>query len=150
MGLINHIKDIFDDDKHLEENPFFSLLIFTPASIISSVISIPLTIIGIISIPFGKTVQKFSTKILLYIQHGISMGHLYYLEEYIFDTLEYQDIVIGGALGNFYDRIIYNAVPDFIDLHYKTFHWFTFNVADIFITFGVLAMIFKEFLVKNK
>jgi len=59
-------------------------------------------------------------------------------------------IIIGGALGNFYDRIIYNAVPDFIDLHYKTFHWFTFNVADIFITFGVLAMIFKEFLVKNK
>ena len=59
-------------------------------------------------------------------------------------------IIIGGALGNFYDRIIYNAVPDFIDLHYKTFHWFTFNVADIFITVGVLAMIFKEFLVKNK
>ena len=59
-------------------------------------------------------------------------------------------IIIGGALGNFYDRIIYNAVPDFIDLHYKTFHWFTFNVADIFITFGVLAKIFKEFLVKNK
>jgi signal peptidase II len=59
-------------------------------------------------------------------------------------------IIIGGALGNFYDRIIYNAVPDFIDLHYKTFHWFTFNVADIFITFGVLAMIFKEFLVKSK
>ena len=59
-------------------------------------------------------------------------------------------IIIGGALGNFYDRVIYNAVPDFIDLHYKTFHWFTFNVADIFITVGVLAMIFKEFLVKNK
>jgi len=59
-------------------------------------------------------------------------------------------IIIGGALGNFYDRVIYNAVPDFIDLHYKTFHWFTFNVADIFITFGVLAMILKEFLVKNK
>ena len=98
MGLINHIKDIFDDDKHLEKNPLFSLLIFTPASIISSFISIPLTIIGIVFIPFGKTVQKFSTKILLYIQHGISMGHLYYLEEYIFDTIEYQDIFIGGAL----------------------------------------------------
>ena len=59
-------------------------------------------------------------------------------------------IIIGGALGNFYDRLIYKAVPDFIDLHYDNFHWFTFNVADIFITFGVLAMIFKEFLVKNK
>jgi hypothetical protein len=99
MGLINHIKDIFDDDKHLEENPLFSLLIFTPATIISSVISIPLTIIGIVFIPFGKIIQKFSTKILLYIQHGISMGHLYYFEEYIFDTLEYKDIFIGGALG---------------------------------------------------
>tara|TARA_B100000242_G_C42948626_1_gene439898 strand:- start:437 stop:934 length:498 start_codon:yes stop_codon:yes gene_type:complete len=46
--------------------------------------------------------------------------------------------VIGGALGNFYDRIVYKAVPDFIDFHYGNFHWFTFNVADIFITVGIL------------
>tara|TARA_B100001093_G_C26540185_1_gene889868 strand:- start:192 stop:695 length:504 start_codon:yes stop_codon:yes gene_type:complete len=59
-------------------------------------------------------------------------------------------IIIGGALGNLYDRLIYKAVPDFIDLHYNTFHWFTFNVADIFITLGVLLMILKEFFVKNK
>ena len=59
-------------------------------------------------------------------------------------------IIIGGALGNFYDRVIYYAVQDFIDLYFKTFHWVSFNVADIFITFGVLAMILKEFLVKNK
>ncbi len=50
-------------------------------------------------------------------------------------------IIIGGAFGNFYDRIIFNAVPDFIDLHYKNFHWFTFNVADIFITLGLIALI---------
>jgi len=99
MGLINHIKDIFDDEKHLEENEIFRLLIFTPATIISSIISIPLTIIGIIFIPFGKTIQKFTTRILLFVQHGISMGHLYYLEEYIFDSLEYTDILVGGALG---------------------------------------------------
>jgi len=98
MGLINHIKDIFDDEKHLEENEIFRLLIFTPATIISSIISIPLTIIGIIFIPFGKTIQKFTTRILLFVQHGISMGHLYYLEEYIFDSLEYTDILVGGAL----------------------------------------------------
>ena len=49
--------------------------------------------------------------------------------------------ILGGALGNFYDRIIYYAVPDFIDLHYKNFHWFTFNVADIFITLGLIALI---------
>ena len=47
-------------------------------------------------------------------------------------------IIIGGALGNFYDRISYNAVPDFIDIHYKNFHWFTFNFADIFISMGII------------
>ena len=98
MGLINHIKNIFDDEKHLEENEIFRLLIFIPASIISSIISIPLTILGILFIPFGKTIQKFTTRILLFVQHGISMGHLYYLEEYIFDSLEYTDILVGGAL----------------------------------------------------
>ena len=50
-------------------------------------------------------------------------------------------LIIGGALGNFYDRIFLSAVPDFIDLHYKNFHWFTFNVADIFITLGLIALI---------
>ena len=58
-------------------------------------------------------------------------------------------IVIGGALGNFYDRLIYKAVPDFIDLHYANFHWFTFNVADIFITLGILAFIIRGFLIKK-
>ena len=57
-------------------------------------------------------------------------------------------IIIGGALGNFYDRIIYKAVPDFIDLHYNSFHWFTFNVADIFITLGILIYIIRSFFVK--
>ena len=47
-------------------------------------------------------------------------------------------IIVGGALGNFYDRIIYKSVPDFIDIHYNNFHWFTFNVADIFISFGII------------
>ena len=99
MGLINHIKDIFDDDKHLEENPIFSLLIFTPASVISSIISIPFALLGIIFFSLGITVQKFITRILLFVQHGLSMGHLYYLEEYIFDSLEFKDIIVGGALG---------------------------------------------------
>ena len=53
------------------------------------------------------------------------------------DKLIYS-IIIGGALGNFYDRLTYKAVPDFIDFHYENFHWFTFNVADIFITIGIL------------
>ena len=53
-------------------------------------------------------------------------------------------IIIGGALGNFFDRLMFKAVPDFIDLHYNNFHWFTFNIADIFITIGILFFVFKE------
>ena len=53
-------------------------------------------------------------------------------------------IIIGGALGNLYDRIIFNGVLDFIDFHVGNFHWFIFNVSDIFITIGVIGMIFLE------
>ena len=60
-------------------------------------------------------------------------------------------IILGGSLGNLFDRIYYKAVPDFIDLHYNDFHWFIFNVADIFITVGVICLIFAElFLNKEK
>ena len=59
-------------------------------------------------------------------------------------------LIVGGALGNFYDRIIYTAVPDFIDLHFKGFHWFVFNVADIFITVGVFCLILVELFYNNK
>ena len=58
-------------------------------------------------------------------------------------------VIIGGALGNFYDRLIYKAVPDFIDLHYDNFHWFTFNVADIFISIGILIFVLRSFFVKK-
>ena len=57
--------------------------------------------------------------------------------------------IIGGAIGNFYDRLKFKAVPDFIDLHYNGFHWFTFNVADIFISIGIIALILRSFFVKN-
>ena len=59
-------------------------------------------------------------------------------------------LVLGGALGNFFDRLIYKAVPDFIDFHVGNFHWFIFNVADIFITFGIFFMIIIELISKNK
>ena len=59
-------------------------------------------------------------------------------------------MILGGSLGIVFDRFYYSAVPDFIDLHYQNFHWFIFNVADIFITSGVLLLIFLElFLKKN-
>jgi len=59
-------------------------------------------------------------------------------------------LVIGGSTGNLYDRIYYQAVPDFIDIHLGHFHWFIFNVADIFITVGIIGLIFLELLKKEK
>ena len=58
--------------------------------------------------------------------------------------------IAGGALGNFYDRVVYTAVPDFIDLHFEGLHWFVFNVADIFITIGVFCLILVELFYNNK
>ena len=59
-------------------------------------------------------------------------------------------LIIGGSLGNLFDRIYYYAVPDFIDLHLGNFHWFIFNVADIFITIGIIGLILVELLKKEK
>tara|TARA_B100000686_G_scaffold101436_1_gene108642 strand:- start:23 stop:508 length:486 start_codon:yes stop_codon:yes gene_type:complete len=52
--------------------------------------------------------------------------------------------ILGGSFGNLFDRIYYNAVPDFIDLNYKAYHWFIFNVADIFISLGIICLILAE------
>ena len=59
-------------------------------------------------------------------------------------------VIIGGSLGNLFDRIYYYAVPDFIDLHIGSYHWFIFNVADIFITVGIIGLIFIELFRKEK
>ena len=59
-------------------------------------------------------------------------------------------IILGGALGNFYDRAFYFTVPDFIDIHYASFHWFTFNIADIFISLGIILLIIKDLFLKNE
>ncbi len=59
-------------------------------------------------------------------------------------------MILGGALGNVFDRILYKSVPDFIDFHVGEFHWFIFNVADIFITIGVIFMIFLELIDNNR
>ena len=67
----------------------------------------------------------------------------------LFEKILYS-IILGGALGNIYDRIAYFAVPDFIDIHYQRFHWFTFNIADIFITIGIFLLIIKEFFLTNE
>ena len=58
--------------------------------------------------------------------------------------------VIGGALGNFYDRVVFNAVPDFIDFHIGEFHWFIFNIADIFVTVGILLLLIVDIFFKKQ
>ena len=70
------------------------------------------------------------------------------LKSDLYDKIMYS-IIVGGAIGNLYDRLIFNAVPDFIDLHYKNFHWFTFNLADIFITTGIIFLLTKNIFIKN-
>ena len=80
----------------------------------------------------------------------VNLGLIYFLLKskgiyvYLLATL------IGGSLGNLFDRIYYYAVPDFIDLHFGNFHWFIFNVADIFITVGIIGLVFAELLKKEK
>ena len=59
-------------------------------------------------------------------------------------------IILGGSLGNLFDRLVYNAVPDFIDFHFGDLHWFIFNPADIFITIGVICLVLVEFFSKDK
>ena len=57
--------------------------------------------------------------------------------------------ILGGAIGNFYDRLVYKAVPDFIDFHINDFHWFIFNIADIFISIGVFFVLLYEIIDNN-
>ena len=66
-----------------------------------------------------------------------------------FERLSFM-MIIGGSLGNIFDRIFYSAVPDFIDIHVNNFHWFIFNVADIFITMGIICLISIEIFVTKK
>ena len=59
-------------------------------------------------------------------------------------------LILGGSLGNLFDRIYYYAVPDFIDLHVGNYHWYIFNIADIFITIGIIGLLFVEVFRKEK
>ena len=121
-------------------------------------------------------VEILSSKFLnihLIWNEGIAFGLLSFNEKFIYNLLTFIIIIIiliiffmvlksyglkkysllmilGGALGNVYDRIFYGAVPDFIDFHIGNFHWFIFNVADIFITLGVIFMIIIEITGNNK
>ena len=80
----------------------------------------------------------------------VNIGLIFYLikSKGIFSYLI--AIILGGSLGNLFDRIYYYAVPDFIDLHFGNYHWFIFNLADIFITVGIIGLILIEVFKKEK
>ena len=89
-----------------------------------------------------KSTYDIITFIILLI--NIIIIYLIYIEKT--SKIYFLLAILGGSLGNLFDRIYYNAVPDFIDINYKDYHWFIFNVADIFITFGILCLIISEML----
>ena len=75
--------------------------------------------------------------------------YMFFVSDYI--NKIFISMILGGSFGNLYDRVYYSAVPDFIDLNYNGYHWFVFNVADIFISTGIFALIFTEvFIRKNE
>ena len=78
--------------------------------------------------------------------------NIYYMFEnqYLIILLFFLMIILGGSLGNLFDRVYYRAVPDFIDLNYAGYQWFIFNVADIFITIGIICLILSELIFYKK
>ena len=120
--------------------------------------------------------EIYSSKFLnieLYWNTGIAFGLFSFSENYLYNLLTFVIVtvimiiifmiaiskdfkkypllmILGGALGNLVDRIFFKAVPDFIDFHIQNFHWFIFNVADIFISLGIIFMILLEIIANNK
>ena len=80
----------------------------------------------------------------------VNIGLIYFLLKAKGIYIYLISIILGGSLGNLFDRIYYYAVPDFIDLHLGNYHWFIFNVADIFITVGIIGLILVELVKKEK
>ena len=123
---------------------------------------------------FGSEI--YSSKFLnieLYWNTGIAFGLFSFSENYLYNLLTFLIVIVimivifmiakskdfkkypllmilGGALGNLVDRIFFKAVPDFIDFHIQNLHWFIFNVADIFISLGIIFMILLEIIANNK
>lgn len=106
--MLIKIKSIFfDDEKLAKDIPAYSLLIFTPALIISQLLVIPFAIISLPSLLFSDKIQKYFMKFMLYIQHSIAVGALYSIQEYFFSSLELHDLVIGSGVAfiSFYNSI---------------------------------------------
>ena len=99
---------------------------------------------GLISMDSGVYYHILTTIILI-----VNFGLMYFLVKSSGINAYSFSMIIGGSLGNLFDRIYYYAVPDFIDLHLGNYHWFIFNIADIFITVGIIGLILTELLKKE-
>tara|TARA_Y100000389_G_scaffold141206_1_gene139053 strand:+ start:7 stop:507 length:501 start_codon:yes stop_codon:yes gene_type:complete len=147
-------------------NFFFNFLIVIIIFLIDRISKIYILKLAEIESAFDVYVTPFLNFYLIW-NKGIAFGLFSFNEQSIYDIITLIIIIIiivifimiiktkgikkysllfvfGGSLGNLYDRVFYSAVPDFIDLHIGNFHWFIFNVADIFITLGVLCLIYAE------
>lgn len=98
--MIKLIRNLFNDDKLLKENPILSLLIFTPAGIISSLLSVPFMVLSFPFLIFKKQTQVILMRFLLFIQHSLSLGGLYVIEEIIFKDFQFYDIIIGSCIAS--------------------------------------------------
>ena len=105
-----------------------------------------------IGIGFGLAVMETNIyyHILTTIIAFINIGLIFFLAKSKGIHAYLIALIIGGSTGNLFDRIYYHAVPDFIDLHLGNYHWFIFNVADIFITVGIIGLLAVELLKKEK
>ncbi len=88
--------------------------------------------------------------ILTFIIIAVNLGLIYFLIKLKGAYTYLLSLIVGGSLGNLFDRIYYYSVPDFIDIHINNYHWFIFNVADIFITTGIIGLIATEVIKKEK
>ena len=100
---------------------------------------------GLLSLDAGLYYDLLSSLIFF-----IVLVLLYYMIKSKIHEKFFFSLIIGGAIGNLYDRFVFKAVPDFIDIHIKNFHWFSFNIADIFISLGIIFMLINEISFKNK
>ncbi len=100
---------------------------------------------GLLSLDAGLYYDLLSSLIFF-----IVLVLLYYMIKSKIHEKFFFSLIIGGAIGNLYDRFVFKAVPDFIDIHIKNFHWFSFNIADIFISLGIIFMLINEISFKNR
>ena len=166
------VQDILDEFKKINSNFYLNLIIIFVIFILDRLSKLYVIYLDKIHTSSEIFSSKFLNIYLIW-NEGIAFGLLSFEKDNLYNILtaliiiiilfllfliprstglkKYSlTMIIGGALGNVFDRIYYKAVPDFIDFHVDNFHWFIFNIADIFITIGVFLMILLELIDNNK